>query len=309
MASIDVSFTLNRVRSTTLLRYLNPVPQLDFHRHRSMNYKLGSVLAILTACAMSAFAESPEPPSWLDSITRVVPGGYANLRPVKLGYSLSWNNRVNAGKFLISVIDPKDSSGQLIGDASGRSSGFARILWPYDFRARSIIYKESLRPVVFQLREKDRKATNSYDIIFERDRQVYTTTAQKKNKEAITATSGFDFDFGQDILSSSFYLRSHSLEDGEKLSMVVTPFNCPYLTELEVMGRESRRIKGKVYETIRLDVRVGKINTDLSIKTYDKIKQTSLWVSDDEYRIPLELQSQISVGFVSARLTNQEWLD
>jgi hypothetical protein len=91
--------------------------------------------------------------------------------------------------------------------------------------------------------------------------------------------------------------------------MVVTPFNCPYLTELRVMGRESRRIKGKVYDTIRLDVRVGKINTDLSIKTYDRIKQTSLWVSDDEYRLPLELQSQISVGFVSARLTHQEWLD
>jgi hypothetical protein len=274
-----------------------------------MNSKLGSVLAILSGCAVSAFAQSHETPSWVDNVTRAAPGGYANLRPVKLGYTLSWNNRLNAGNFLISVIDPKDSSGQFIGDASGRSSGFARILWPYDFRARSIIDKQSLRPVVFQLCEKDRKATNSYDIIFERDRQVYTTTARKKNEKALTATSGFDFDFGQDILSSAFYLRSHSLENDEKISMVVTPFNCPYLTELRVMGRESRRIKGKVYDTIRLDVRVGKINTDLSIKTYDRIKQTSLWVSDDEYRLPLELQSQISVGFVSARLTHQEWLD
>lgn len=274
-----------------------------------MNIALSSVLIVLSAWTLSAFAQSPEPPSWLDGVTRMPPGGHADLRPVKLGYTLSWNNRVNAGKFQISVTDSKDSSGQFIGDASGRSSGFARILWPYDFRARSIIYKQSLRPVVFQLREKDRNATNSYDIIFESGGQVYTTTAQKKNEKAVTATSGFNFDFGQDVLSSTFYLRSLSLDNGEKISMVVTPFNRPYLAELKVMGRESRRIKGKAYSTIRLDVRVGKINTDLSIKTYDRIKQTSLWVSDDDYRIPLELQSQISVGFVSARLTDQEWLD
>ena len=274
-----------------------------------MNPGFLTVLAVLSTGVASVLAQNDEAPSWMEDVTRMPPGGHANLRPVKLGYTLSWNNRVNAGKFQISVVEPEDGSDQFIGDASGQSSGFARVLWPYDFRARSVITQESLRPIVFQLSEKDRNATNSYDIIFESDRQVYTTTAQKNNEKAITATSGFDFDFGQDVLYSAFYLRSHSLENGEKISMVVTPFNRPYLTELKVMGRETRKIKGKTYSTIRLDVRVGKINPDLSIKTYDKIKQTSLWVSDDEYRIPLELQSQISVGFVSARLIDLKWLE
>lgn len=274
-----------------------------------MNALFFTVLAVLSTGIATVHAQSGDAPSWMEDVTRIPPGGHANLRPVKLGYTLSWNNRVNAGKFQISVIEPEDGTAQFIGDASGQSSGFARILWPYNFRARSVIAQDSLRPIVFQLDEKDRNATNSYDIIFESDRQVYTTTAQKRDEEAVTATSRFNFDFGQDVLSSAFYLRSHSLENGEKISMVVTPFNRPYLTELKVMGRETRKIKGKTYSTIRLDVRVGKINPDFSIKTYDKIKQTNLWVSDDEYRIPLELQSQISVGFVSARLVDLKWLE
>lgn len=257
----------------------------------------------------NAFGQSGDVPAWMEEITRMPPGDHANLRPVKLDYTLSWNNRVNAGKFHIAIERNDEAHTKFVGDATGQSSGFARMLWPYDFRARSVVEEDSLRPVIFQLSEKDRSNVNSYDIIFESDRQVYTTTAKKKDEKTITATSGFDFDFGQDVLSSAFYLRSQPLEQGETINMVVTPFNRPYLTELKVMGPETRKIKGRSYSTIRLDVQVGKINPDLSIKTYDHIKQTSLWVSNDEYRIPLELQAQISVGFISARLVDLEWLE
>ncbi|MDA8634751.1 DUF3108 domain-containing protein, partial [Verrucomicrobiales bacterium] len=70
--------------------------------------------------------------------------------------------------------------------------------------------------------------------------------------------------------------------------------------------KESRKIKGKNYKTIKLAAHIGKINSDLSLKHYDKI---TLWIADDEYRLPLELQSEISLGFVSARLVDSEWLE
>tara|TARA_R110002096_G_scaffold45372_1_gene121883 strand:- start:2497 stop:3321 length:825 start_codon:yes stop_codon:yes gene_type:complete len=253
--------------------------------------------------------EDEGPPAWMKEVTRLPPGGCVNLRPVKLEYNLSWNNRVNAGKFQISIERAGDENENFIGDASGQSSGFARVLWPYDFKARSIVDQSSLRPIFFQLSERDRNTITSYDIIFESERQVYTTTAQSKDESARTNTARFQFDFGQDILSSAFYLRSMPLETGEQISMIVTPFNRPYLANLRVMGKETRKIKGTSYSTIRLDVQIGKINHDLSLKTYDHIKQTSLWVTNDEYRIPLELQSQISVGYISARLVDLEWLE
>jgi len=265
------------------------------------------ILVLTTASPLRSETEGP--PTWMKNITRLPPGDHVNLRPVHLDYTLAWNNRVNAGELEVSIDRTDDGNSQFVGDATGRSTGFARVLWPYDFRARSLVDGMSLRPIVFQLREKERNEESSYDIIFESNSQVYTTTSREEGEEARTATNRFHFDFGQDVLSSAFYLRSHSLDAGDEINMVVTPFNKPYLARFTVTGREERKIKGTRYKTIKLDAKVGKVNPDLSIKTYEKIKKTTLWVSDDEYRIPLELQSDLIFGFVSARLDDLEWLD
>lgn len=256
----------------------------------------------------ATFSNEMGPPEWMKSVTRIPPGNNANLRPVSLDYTLDWNHRVNAGKLAISIVRNKEGRSRFVGDANGQSTGFARLLFPYDFRARSIVDQNSLRPLTFQLTERDRSEQNSYDIIFEPKRQIFTTTSTEKDK-VHTATGRFRFDFCQDVMSSALYLRSLPLKDGDRISMVVTPFNNPYLARFAVVGRENHKLKGKVYETIKLDAEIGKVNPDLSIKTYEKIKRTTLWFSNDEYRIPLELQSQLSFGFVSARLNDLEWLE
>lgn len=271
--------------------------------------------AILSCVFLSLFlsgnvlSEEPVgPPDWMKDITRLPPGDHVDLRAVALEYTLDWNNRINAGRVNIAIVNEGSRDEKFVGDASGRSTGFARILFPYDFRARSIVDQDSLRPLTFQLREKDRNEENSYDIVFETQRQIYTTTSKQKNK-TISATSRFRFDFGQDVLSSAFYLRSQPLRDGDSITMLVTPFNRPYLATFEVVGRETHKVKGTSYEAIRLNATVGKVNPDLTIKSYEKIKRTILWFTDDEYRIPLELQAHLTFGYVSARLDEQKWLE
>lgn len=268
------------------------------------------IILLLSVLLSSCLLQSEESPrSWMKEVTRLPPGDHANLRPVKLEYMLSWNNKINAGEFEISVTRRGITNSKFIGNAQGRSTGFARVIWPYDFRARSIIDEKSLRPITFQLTEQERNEQSSYDIIFDKRKQVYSTTSKKKDENERTATSRFKFDFGQDALSSAFYLRTQPLNNGDELNMVVTPFNKPYLANFRVIGKESRKIKGKNYKTIKLAAQIGKINSDLSLKHYDKIKTTTLWIADDEYRLPLELQSEISLGFVSARLVDSEWLE
>lgn len=265
------------------------------------------ILSLLSLLCSNALRAS-ELPDWMTEITKLPPGGHADLRPVKLVYTLSWNNRVNAGKVEISVLRDGTQETKFVGDASGKSTGFARVLWPYDFRARSIVDQDSLRPITFQLTEKERNEQNSYDIVFQKEKQLFNTTSKRK-EESLSNQSSFEFAHGHDVLSSAFYLRSQPLNAGDKISMVVTPFNKPYLAKFEVIGKEKHKMKGKKFDAIRLDALVGKINPDLSIKRYEKIKQTSLWMSDDAYRIPLELQTHISVGFISARLIEMDWLD
>ena len=269
---------------------------------------LPAVFLFLFATIAARTEDVVGPPTWMKNVTRLPPGDHANLRPVSLEYTLDWNHRVNAGTVQISIAKSAENQGRFVGDAQGRSTGFARLLYPYDFRARSIVDQNSLRPLTFQLVEKERSEENSYDIIFESKRQIFTTTSKQNNK-IVSNTGRFRFDFGQDALSSAFYLRSQPLQNGDEITMVVTPFNRPYVATFEVLGREVHRLKGKSYHAIKLDAEIGKVNPDLTIKTYEKVKKTTLWFTDDEYRIPLELQSQLTFGYVSARLDDLQWLE
>ncbi len=247
-------------------------------------------------------------PSWVKGLTREPAGNKANLRSVRLSYVLSWNKTVNAGKLEFTA-KYSPSSKQFIGVATGKSQGLARALWPYDCEVKSLVDGSTLKPIRFSLSEQERKRASQYLIQFEPNRQHFTTTTKEKGQAAKTSTTAFNFDQGRDLLSSMLYLRSLDLDTGDNVSMVVTPFNKPYLTNFTVAGRETHKLHGKAYKTIRLDTTVGKVNHDLSIKTYEKIKGASVWVIDDAYRIPIELRVKIPVGSISARLTGLEWLE
>jgi len=249
-------------------------------------------------------------PSWMRNLTRDPPGPYAELRPVLLEYNLTWKNTVKAGEMAVKIV-PAPNERIYLGNASGKSTGLARALFPYDFKAVSRVSAGSLRPTVFAMNEEQRKSRSSYEIQFTTDRTLFQTTKQNTEKpgsKPVTRKTGFDHDFTQDLMSAVFYLRSQPLKQGDKVSLVVAPQNRAYLTQARVAGREKRRVRGKSYSTIKLDLGIAKIDDDLSLKPYSKVDSATVWITDDAYRLPLEMQADIFIGFVSARLTGRRWL-
>lgn len=275
---------------------------------------LDSVLGEDSSAPAPTKSETKSPAaSWLREITRLPPGPFAKIRPVRLTFELGWKNKIHAGKITVSVHESeKDHQRLYLGEARGGTTGLARLLWPYDVQAKSVVDRESLRPRLFELQEKERNKLNSYRIRFEAKRLICDTTrTHKKRNGGLPLKSEYKFyhDFGQDILSAIFYVRSQPLKQEDQVSMVVTPFNRPYLTKFQVTGRETRKIDRKVYQTIRLNAGIGKIRNDFSVEPYSKVKKITVWITDDAYRFPLELQAEVFVGYVSARLTSREWLD
>jgi hypothetical protein len=51
-----------------------------------------------------------------------------------------------------------------------------------------------------------------------------------------------------------------------------------------------------------------KIMKDLSLKPYKKMKTSTLWITDDEDRVPLELRVEAFIGDVRMTLTGQQKL-
>lgn len=279
----------------------------------------GVVVGFMTLTGLAPAEEkappSPEELAWIEEITHLPPGGHCDLRPVRIEFGLSWNNVFNAGELAVSVEDaPGPDEDFWIGRAEGRSNGLARALWPYDVEAESRFDPDSLRPEVFQLFETERDQRYRYRLEFDPGKVRTSTLVLPKKGEAIPSEnapkeSTYRYEFVQDILSTALYLRSHPLAEGDRLKLIVSPFNRPYYAEFESMGAEVRKVKGEKFDTTRLAVTIRKINFDRTLQDYDKMKKATIWLSNDDFRLPVEIHADIFVGFVSARALHRQWLD
>jgi hypothetical protein len=107
-----------------------------------------------------------------------------------------------------------------------------------------------------------------------------------------------------DAFSIMLFMRSQSLRTGDTITQVIHPFKSPYLANVSVIGRE--KMHGK--DAIKLSIALEKIKPDLTLKPYSKMKTATLWISDDQHRIPLELRVAAFIGDVRMTLQKQEIL-
>jgi hypothetical protein len=258
-------------------------------------------------------ATAKNPPEWLKDVTLTKAGKEPQLKPCRLRYSLSWNHLINAGEATVKMTNGKDKGPAaneiLTGEATARSSGVARLLWTYDCELKSQVDKESLRSLWFEHSETENSETVSYRTDF----KPGSVVTVRKEKEAETgeiksSKRTFKYDNVYDLLSSILSLRSLPLKNGNTITAVIQPFDKPYLVSFEVQGRESREYQGKDCKTIKLGVKIRKINKDLTLKDYKKLKTATLWVSEDDYRLPLEIRADIFIGYVAATLVEREFL-
>lgn len=267
----------------------------------------------------TASGEKPKPSAedlaWIDDLTSGPPGEHADLKPVTVEFNLSWNNVLNAGELEFTLdrkTDAKIDPGEIyVGTAEGRSSGLARVLWPYDVEAKALVDSGSLRPHLFELSETERGKSVNYLLDFQPGRVVSDTTVlpKKKSEEAETRRKVYRYDPLHDVLSLALYVRSFDLAEGDTVSALVSPFNRPYHVEFEMAGKEKRKIRREKYDTIKFDIVIRKVNSDKTLQAYDKMKEATIWFTDDEYRLPMEVHADIFVGFVSARMTERHWLE
>jgi len=82
------------------------------------------------------------------------------------------------------------------------------------------------------------------------------------------------------------------------------PVATPYLARVKVLGRETHRGR----KCIKLDISMEKIDENMALKKYDKLKSATVWLSDDGWRVPIEVRAQVYVGDVRILLTRQEAL-
>lgn len=273
--------------------------------------RIANGLALLLMWGAGMVFAKDETPDWKESLTVVPPGEFPMLGPAVLSYNVSWNGVFKAGQADIVFGAGQGESIETRGVS--RSSGPARVLWPYDAKVESQVDATRLLPLEVNQWEADREEENIYRTIFSDDevRSYWATNPKKAGKPKQERERVFEEETVYDLISGVLYLRSFAWNDGaEPVSIVVFPFRDPYLVTARLLGREKRMHEGEAIDAMKFDLKVSKIRKNGSLEPMSKqLKSAHFWIGDDEFRLPLEIRAEIFVGSIRVQLTRFQLLE
>ena len=268
---------------------------------------LGALLLCLPVAYGAKQAKAPQP-AWMQNVTKDQPGKFVKVPACELNYHLSWNGMLKAGEATLKLGRPDPETPRLmLGTCEGKSSGLAKRLWSYQNLFTSRIEPKSLRPVSFEANEVEKKEQIFTKALFANGVVTSTETVKRKGRKDKTKERVFAYDHAHDLLSTVLYLRSQPLNNGDEINMVVHPFKSAYFTKFKVLGRETFKSELGKKKAIKIQIKLYKIDQDnLELKNYEKFKKATIWISEDEYRMPLEVRSEVFIGSVRATLTGRK---
>ncbi len=252
--------------------------------------------------SLALLLPSSAAPEWLKEVNIPKKGALLPISPTKLTYSMTWNGRLKAGSFeiLFGEKDPRYPKHFLVRSFGG-STGWAHALFPYQFHYTSFLNPKTLRPIMFVGNEKNKKGLDALSFRFT-SKGVTGTEKDTRKGVTKTKTKSFAYPNSLDLFSGLLQIRSMPLQSGDTVVMPFHPVATPYLSKIKVIGREKHMGR----DCIKLNIGLEKIDDDLSLKQYKKLKTATVWISDDKWRVPVEIRAKVFVGDVRVFLTKHE---
>ncbi len=179
----------------------------------------------------------------------------------------------------------------------GETSGVTSWVFPVEDDYQSYIDKETNQPQRFIRKINEGGHTKDIQIDFNHS----TNKATINNKKHGTKETLSFPDDAQDMVSAFYYLRNKldtkSLKVGQTLDMNMFYDKENYKFRIKFLGRETLKTTfGKVSCLIfRPYVEAGRV--------FKEQESLTLWVSDDDNKIPMLIKADLAVGSLKATLT------
>jgi hypothetical protein len=251
-------------------------------------------LVLSTACALRG--------DWQQELTPG-PGKFPPLRPLKAHYKFGWNI-VSAAEADFDYDHGKPGKMRL--HTKTHSIQPVRLTWRMDATSTAIMNAATLRPVSVRQQEtySDETINTRIDFTDQGVKRLRESSPPGKNP---AKEKQFEFPNVYDLHSALHFIRSQPLRKGDVYKLVVYPSSDPYLAEVQVVGRERIKAAGKTQDAIKLDLKLQKIEKDKTLAAYSRYKKASAWLSDDNDRMLLKIESEIFVGRVWCELERLEF--
>jgi hypothetical protein len=260
-------------------------------------------LALLLGTA--AFLPFMSHAGWREEVVRPGAGPFPAPSDLTARYVFGWSG-IEAAEAEVKL--RRGADGNFTGTVSGGTKGMARTLYKLDADYRTEVAGPDFLSRQFTLTERYR----SYRVEEKADFRPGGVRAwRESDKKGAKPPKWKNFYVPglRDMAGALLLARSQPLDQGDRISLAVFPGDWMYLARLKVEGREKLRSRGEDRKAIRLALEIDRIEKDYSLSPHKKFHHGTIWVSDDNLRIPLRIEVKVFVGHVFAELAEVQARD
>ena len=274
-----------------------------------------AALLIAAGClAASAFAaDADEPPPVTGPVTRsqtLLDGVAATPTTApfrdgeKLVYNAYWNG-ISVGSAVMTVETEGTFEGRpaihLKGTAKS-SRGFSLVFSIQD-AGESWVDPKGLHSLGF-ISDQAEGAVQDYQkwvMDYDRNQATRTRVRRKDGGELKKSYKSYPLSTThvQDAFSMLYFYRAFPLKEGSKLESDVFVSKKVWKLIVEVTGREKVKVAAGSWDCLKVKPRV-----ELNGEPQRKDSEMTIWVTDDERRMPVKIQSKVPLGKINAELAS-----
>ena len=195
--------------------------------------------------------------------------------------------------------------------ANGRTLPSLRFIYDLDDTYETWLDISTLRPVKFRAELKENKYRYQAEYNYDWERmEVHTTYRNLKRPHANTMTMQLT-DNSADAVAFFFNLRSEDIGEfgeGEGRTFDFVMDDEIRQIRFKYIGREQKKI-GRLgtFKTLKLSCELAS-NAEGDGQTFESGTELFIWLSDDQNRIPLYIESPTKIGKVVATISKYEGL-
>ncbi len=212
-----------------------------------------------------------------------------------LRYKMSYSGFLRAGTAVLELSE-KDFNGKKVfyTKGTGWTSGAVKWFFKVEDRYESYFDKDTIKPYLFKrkINEGGYKKHRITSFNYKSNKAYVQDFTLQKDTSVV-------FSRVQDMLSAFYYLRNYNVKNmkkGEEIGIDMFMDSQVYPFKLRFLGREILKTKFGTLKTMifRPLVQSGRI--------FKAQESVTLWITDDENKIPVKLSADLSVGSLRADL-------
>lgn len=212
-------------------------------------------------------------------------------RKEKLFYDIYWLG-IYVGKAVLEASNDRDV---VKITSRANSASVISTFYTVEDYAESIIIKG--RAAHFRIKQREGRYKSDKETIFDAGNRKITYFDYLKSKKNEHSMNGVVWD----VISGFYYLRSQPLVIGKVVYIDVFDSNKLLKTEVNVLRREKISVSG------RGEVSTVVVKPDLKSEgLFHKKGEVIIWLTDDEVRIPVKVETRVPIGRVVAELKKSE---